>query len=92
MADKHCPLYKKPCIEHKCAWYIQLVGAHPQTGAPLSEWGCSIAWLPVLMIEQSKEVRQSAAAIESFRNESVNNAARLAAAITTRALPENVVA
>ena len=68
MADKHCPLYKEPCHEHKCRWYIQLLGKNPQTGADISDFGCAIEWLPVLMIEQSKEVRQTAAAVESFRN------------------------
>jgi hypothetical protein len=57
------------------------MGTHPQTGVPLAEWGCAVEWLPILMIEQSKEVRQNAAAIESFRNENVNIGANLAAAI-----------
>jgi hypothetical protein len=91
VADKHCPLYKEACHEHTCRWYIQLMGSHPQTGVALTEWGCAVEWLPILMIEQSKEVRQSAAAIESFRNESVNNAQQIAAALVFKGLPEKVI-
>lgn len=68
MAEKLCPLVKKACLEHQCRWYIQLQGKHPQSGADISEWGCAVEWLPVLLIENAKEVRQGAAATESFRN------------------------
>lgn len=44
---------------------------NPNTGAEVDEWGCSIAWLPVLMIENSQQQRQTGAAVESFRNEMV---------------------
>jgi hypothetical protein len=54
---------------HKCPWWNQLRGKHPQTGAEVDEWACSISWLPMLMVETAKEVRQGAAATESFRNE-----------------------
>jgi len=41
------------------------------TGKEIDEWGCSIAWLPHLLIENAGQVRQGAAATESFRNEMV---------------------
>ncbi len=66
---KFCPLIGDDCKELACAWFIQLRGKHPQTGAPLDEWDCAMKWLPVLLIEGSQETRQAAAAIESFRNE-----------------------
>ena len=66
-----CPLYKEPCKELDCAWFIQLRGAHPQTGAEIDEWGCAIAWMPILQIETSQQARQTGAAVESFRNEMV---------------------
>jgi len=37
----------------------------------MDEWGCAQAWLPVLMIENSQQQRQTGAAVESFRNEMV---------------------
>lgn len=67
-----CPLYKEPCKQLDCAWFIQLRGTHPNTGADIDEWSCAIAWLPILLIEGAKETRQTGAAIESFRNEMVN--------------------
>lgn len=52
-------------------WYVQVHGLNPQTGEPVSNWQCSVALLPLLMIENSKQQRSTAAAVESFRNESV---------------------
>ena len=68
---KFCPLIKKDCIGLQCAWMTQLRGAHPQTGEAVDEWDCAVKWLPMLLIENAKEVRQGAAATESFRNEMV---------------------
>ena len=68
----YCPLIKKDCITHKCAWYMRISGMNPNTGEQLDDWGCSIAWLPVLLIENSQQQRQTGAAVESLRNE-VNN-------------------
>lgn len=50
---------------------MQIRGANPNTGAEVDEWGCSVAWLPVLMIENSQQQRSTGAAVESFRNEMV---------------------
>jgi hypothetical protein len=68
---QYCPLIKKDCIQLKCAWFIQLRGTHPQTGQEIDEWGCAIAWNPMLLIENAKMQRQTGAAVESFRNEMV---------------------
>jgi len=68
-----CPLINKECIQHQCEWYIQIMGKNPNTGEDLNKFGCAISWLPVLLIENAKEVRQGAAAVESFRNEMVND-------------------
>lgn len=68
-----CPLIKKDCIQLKCAWFMQIRGNHPQSGAEIDEWGCSIAWTPILMIENAKLQRETGAAVESFRNEMVKS-------------------
>jgi hypothetical protein len=52
----------------RCNWYIQVRGSDPQTGKSIDEWGCSMAWLPTLLIEGSQQTRQAGAAIESLRN------------------------
>jgi len=68
----NCPLngFKK-CKKFNCAWFIQIKGTHPQTGADVDEYGCAMAMLPLLMIENSRQTNQAGAAIESFRNEMV---------------------
>lgn len=67
----HCPMLNKPCIKHDCAWYIMVRGSNPNTGKEVDEYGCATAWMPVLTIENSQQQRQTAAAVESFRNEMV---------------------
>ena len=68
----NCPLNKfEPCKELECAWFVQIRGHNPNTGAEVDDWGCSIAWMPVLMIENSQQQRSTGAAVESFRNEMV---------------------
>ena len=70
MSD-YCPLIQKKCKEHKCKFYIQVMGKNPQTGQDVNEWNCAVTWLPMLLIEGSQQTRQTGAAIESFRNEMV---------------------
>ena len=68
----NCPLDEfKPCRQLECAWFMKVRGNNPNTGEEIDDYGCSIAWLPVLMIENSQQQRQTGAAVESFRNEMV---------------------
>ena len=68
----NCPLDNfNPCRQLECAWFMKITGKNPNTGADVDEWGCSMAWMPVLMIENSQQQRQTGAAVESFRNEMV---------------------
>ena len=66
-----CPLIKKDCIGLHCAWFTQVRGHNPNTGKDVDEWSCAVAWLPVLLIENSQQQRSTGAAVESFRNEMV---------------------
>lgn len=71
-AKSNCPLNGfEPCKQLDCAWFLKIRGANPNTGEEVDEWGCSMAWLPVLMIENSQQQRQTGSAVESFRNEMV---------------------
>ena len=73
-AKPNCPLDGfNPCRQLECAWFMKIAGTNPNTGEAIDEWGCSMAWLPVLMIENSQQQRQTGAAVESFRNEMVKN-------------------
>ena len=71
-----CPLGAK-CEEikdgaiHRCAWYTKLAGTNPNTGETVDEQGCAMSWLPMLMIENSMQQRSTSAAVESFRNETM---------------------
>lgn len=68
----NCPLNSfEPCKQLECAWFIKVSGKHPQSEEVVEEWGCAMAWMPVMMIENSQQQRQTGAAVESFRNEMV---------------------
>jgi hypothetical protein len=64
MTERTCPL-GHTC--DACLWYTQLRGKNPQTGAEMDEHGCAVAWLPVLLVENSQQQRQTAASVDSFR-------------------------
>jgi hypothetical protein len=67
-----CPLDNfNPCRQLDCAWFLKVAGKDPQTGKEIEDWGCSMSWMPMLMIENSQQQRQTGAAVESFRNEMV---------------------
>ena len=66
-----CPMLGKTCIGLQCAWFTKVQGTNQQTGKDIEDWGCAVAWLPMLAIENSQTNRMSGAAVESFRNEIV---------------------
>lgn len=68
-----CPLHRKDVSKvcHTCPWYTCVRGSDPQSGKEVDDWQCAIAWLPMLTIETSKNVRGNQAATESMRNEIV---------------------
>ena len=68
---KFCPLIGKDCIGLECSWFTEVRGTHPQTGEQIDEWGCAVTWMPVLLIDNTQQQRQTGAAVESFRNETV---------------------
>ena len=71
--DLKCPLWRKPMRQvcHTCPLWINVRGKHPQSEEILDQWDCSLAWMPLLMIENSQQQRSTGAAVESFRNEMV---------------------
>ena len=46
-------------------------GTNPNDGKEVDEYACSMAWLPMLLVENAMQSRQTGGAIESFRNEMV---------------------
>ena len=75
-----CPLLKGACSEARCKWWNHIRGHNPQ-GGEIDLYDCTIRWLPVLLIEGSQMQRQTGAAVESLRNESVKSADTLARAV-----------
>ena len=71
--ENWCPLIGEECMKLKCAWFTQIRGTNPQSGEEVDEWGCAVTWLPMLLIENSQQQRQTGAAVESARNESVRD-------------------
>tara|TARA_R110000796_G_scaffold188369_1_gene305250 strand:- start:2353 stop:2676 length:324 start_codon:yes stop_codon:yes gene_type:complete len=71
-----CPLIKKSCIGLKCSWFTKVAGYDTNTGKDVESWECAVTWLPMLLIENSGQQRQTGGAIESFRNEVVKSNAR----------------
>lgn len=84
-----CPLNAfEKCRQLDCAWFIQLRGQNPNTGADVDEWGCAIAWQPILSIEVAQQQRQTGAAVESLRNEMVRSSHQLLEAAQRPAIAE----
>jgi hypothetical protein len=79
MAEKTCPL-GHTC--DKCLWMTKLRGINPQSGQEVDSEGCAIAFLPILLIENSQKQHQTAAAVESTRNEVLKTISRAAGAIS----------
>jgi len=69
----YCPLWQKTMVKvcHTCPLWIQLRGKNSNTGLEVDEWVCSLASLPMLLIENAQQTRQAGAATESMRNEIV---------------------
>ena len=69
MKGNFCPLLKKDCVEHKCAWYINVMGVNPQTGQETNDWGCSISYIPLLQMETAKQSRSTTSSVDQLRSE-----------------------
>lgn len=68
----NCPLNNfDPCKEMDCAWFTKVSGKNPQIDKEIDEWGCAVAWLPVMLVENARVGFQTGAAVESFRNEMI---------------------
>lgn len=67
-SEPKCPLVKDYCWGEGCTFWKHIRGTSPQ-GGEIDMPDCSINWLPVLLIENSKVGRETGAAVESFRNE-----------------------
>ena len=64
-----CPLVRGECVRHKCAFFTKLVGLDPQTGQHIDRFGCAVAWIPTLLVENSQQQRQTASEVSKVANQ-----------------------
>ncbi len=66
-----CPLHRKDVSKvcHKCPWWVEIQGMHPQTGDRIDSYACAIAWGPLLLVDAARQSASAGAAVESFRNQ-----------------------
>lgn len=76
-----CPLIGKDCVQFECKFWHNIKGQNPNTGEDVDEWECTISMLPFLILEASQQSRQTAAAVESFRNVSVEQTHQMTQAL-----------
>jgi hypothetical protein len=80
-----CPFLKKACVEHDCMlWTHVTMQADPQTGASKDQFGCAVAWMPIIFLEGARQTRNVQASVDSMRNEVVQRQDTLNAAIEER--------
>lgn len=63
-----CESIKGDTIE-RCAWYVAMKGENPQTGEVIDEKACAMHWIPILLVDNSRNQKSTAAAVEGLRNE-----------------------
>lgn len=78
MFNKHssnvCPFLNKECIKEQCQLWTHIRGNHPQIQDEFIDmYDCSIKWIPVLLIENSKVSRETAAEVQTFRKDMVSS-------------------
>ena len=66
---KFCPRIRKTCIEHKCAFYMQVQGMHPQTGEAISTYDCTDRLQVLVTLNLGKQSNDLAGSVDSLRNE-----------------------
>jgi hypothetical protein len=49
--------------------YTHMTMTHPQTGVNTDQFGCAVALLPVLLVENARQGRGIQASVDSMRNE-----------------------
>jgi len=65
---KKCGFTGKKCTKHECMFFQQYRGINPNTGKDEDVWECSQVMIPVMLLENSKQLRSVAASAESSRN------------------------
>lgn len=64
-----CPFVRGECVQHECALYTRVLGKRPQSEAVTEEFGCALAFLPTLIIENAQMQRQTCATVDKVAKE-----------------------
>jgi len=67
-----CPAHDKAMSKvcHKCPLWTQVRGGDPQDAMKtVDRWDCAMALLPMLLIENARQQRSTAAAVETMTHE-----------------------
>src|SRR5262249_2475569 len=54
---------------HTCPWWAHIRGKDPQSTQETDRWDCTIAFLPMLLIENSQRQMQTAASVDKVATE-----------------------
>lgn len=83
--DLQCPLHKQAMDQvcHTCPWWQQVRGKHPQSLEEIDRWDCAIAFLPLLLIENSQRQMQTAASVDKVATEMQKTDQQSSAVIAT---------
>lgn len=69
--EKICRHYHKPCRDmvasEACDLWMNIRGAHPQTGLDMDQWGCVDKHMPLLVMSLGKLMLQAGAETEALR-------------------------
>ena len=63
-----CPYLKRKCIKEDCMMWVCVRGYNHNTGKEVDEYGCSIAWMPILLVDNTQKNRETGASVDSLRN------------------------
>lgn len=63
------PKKDQECIKNDCEMYTHLTGMNPQTGQPMDSFRCAISFIPILLVENSQQQRQTAASVDKVANQ-----------------------
>ena len=65
---KKCPFVGKKCLEQGCEFWTHLLGKDPQSEATIDKFGCAVAFLPILLVENAQMSRHTAASVDKVAN------------------------
>jgi hypothetical protein len=66
--DADCPVWRAPCRQHRCRWYVMVSGTTPD-GQTRDQWDCAMAWMPFMSVENAKQSRFASASADKVANE-----------------------